>query len=167
MSNSPIPFRSHALAEALAEVRTHDQVLRYSRVGVGRRHALVLARDDRGALWPTLMESLPRHARVLTPMIRAASGELSAWLGDFLEGVGVEHVVLLAVEELCLPALEFALAHPEQVDRMLLVVAGRSAASALDGALTSMGARIPLLVVRRGLPDDEALAMVMRFLLED
>jgi hypothetical protein len=150
----------------LAEVRAHDQVMRYRRVGAGRPVVVLRAALDAAPLWPELDDSLAGAFRVITPEVPATGADVARWLGGFLEGVGLERAALVATDGFCLPALELALLGADQIERLVLVPAGYADETGLDGTLaTSLaGVVVPLLVVRRGLPAAEALPLLMHFL---
>jgi len=149
-----------------AEVRAHDQVMRYRRAGAGRPLLLLRASPDSQPLWSELDAALVDTFRVLTPEVPAAGVDVAAWLRDFLEGIGVERVTIVAGDSLCIAALEMALLGAEQVERMVLVPAGAASGTGLDGTLaTSMsGVAVPLLVVRRGLSATDAMPLLTQFL---
>jgi hypothetical protein len=150
----------------LAEVRAHDQVMRYRRAGAGRPVVVLRAAPGAVPLWPELDESLEGAFRVITPEVPATGADVARWLGGFLEGVGLERVSLVATDGFCLPALELALLDAQQVDRLVLVPAGYAGDTGLDGTLATSisGVAVPLLVVRRGLSAAEALPLMMHFL---
>jgi pimeloyl-ACP methyl ester carboxylesterase len=153
-------------AESFAEVRAHDQVMRYRRAGSGRP-LLVLRTGVAGdSLWHELDDRLPQCFRVLTPDTTTSNGSTALWLRGFLEGIGVERTSVLATGDLCMAALELALMDGDRIERLALVPPGGVPEPGLDGALaTSMlGITVPLLVVRRGVPSSEALPQLMRFL---
>ena len=151
-------------AETLAEVRANDQVMRYRRAGAGR--PLVVLRGTPDALWPELDAHLVTRFRVITPALSADCGNLAAWVGDFLEGVGLDRVALLAAEPCCLAALELALLNAHQIERLVLVPSGAAYETGLDGTLatTPDGVSVPLLLVRRGLAAADALPLLRSFL---
>jgi hypothetical protein len=159
------PF--HIPADSLAEVRAHDQVMRYHRSGAGR--PLVVLRGSADALWPELDAHLVTRFRVVTPVLSADCGDLAAWVGGFLEGVGLDRVTLLAAEPCCLAALELALLDAYRVERLVLVPSGTAGETGLGGTLdTAMaGANVPLLLVRRGLAAADALGLLLDFLERD
>jgi pimeloyl-ACP methyl ester carboxylesterase len=154
------PFTS-----AFAEVRAHDQVMRYHRTGAGRPIVVLRVASDE-SLWPELDQCLACAFRVLTPEVPDTSTGIARWLGGFLEGVGLDRITLVASDGFCLPALELVLLGADQVERLVLVPAGPAVESTLDGTLaTSLeGGAVPLLVIRRGLPAAEALPLLMQFL---
>ena len=156
---------THA-AETLAEVRAHDQVMRYRRAGAGRPIIVLRGADDAEALWPELDAELVSGFRVVTPELPADCEDVAAWVADFLEGVGLSRVVVLAAEPCCLSALELALLASDQVERLILVPAGAAGDSGLDGTLatTLAGVSVPLIVVRRGLSAAVALPLLRNFL---
>lgn len=151
---------------SLAEVRAHDQVMRYHRAGAGR--PLVLLRSAAGpdTLWPELEEQLVARFRVFTPELPADCEDVAGWVKDFLEGVGLDRVVIVAADPCCLSALELALLGAAQIDRLVLVPGGLTGETGLDGTLgtTYEGVPVPLLVVRRGLSAAEALPLLRQFL---
>ena len=161
-SLSPIPHP----AETLAEVRAHDQVMRYRRAGAGRPIIVLRGADEADALWPELDAELVSGFRVVTPELPADCEDVAAWVADFLEGVGLSRVVVLAAEPCCLSALELALLASDQVERLILVPAGAAGDSGLDGTLatTLAGVSVPLIVVRRGLSAAVALPLLRNFL---
>jgi pimeloyl-ACP methyl ester carboxylesterase len=150
----------------VAEVRAHDLVMRYRRAGTGRPVVVLRAPTDGSALWPELDESLASSFRVITPEVPATGADVTRWVGGFLEGVGLDRVMLVATDAFCVPALELALLSADQVDRLALVPAGSAGDTGLDGMLaTSLaGGAVPLLVVRRGMAVREALPLLMHFM---
>jgi pimeloyl-ACP methyl ester carboxylesterase len=153
-------------AETVAEVRAHDQVMRYRRAGAGRPLVVLRGVDDADALWPELDAELVSRFRVVTPALPADCADVAAWVTDFLEGLGLDRVAVLAAEPCCLSALELALLNAGQVERLVLVPAGAVGENGLDGTLatTLAGVSVPLIVVRRGLPADVALPLLRQFL---
>jgi hypothetical protein len=150
--------------ECRAEVRTAGEVMRYCRAGTGRP-ALLLAPDLGGTLWPDVLRWLVARYRVMVPEL-AADGVTANRLVGFLEGLGAADVLLIAAGDYCLPALELTLAAPDQIARLLLVPDGEPLDGESSAELGSTIREVPVLlrVLRRGLPDDEALAAVTAFL---
>jgi len=66
---NPSPL-SHP-AETLAEVRAHDQVMRYRRAGAGRPLLVLRRATDLDAFWPELDADLVARFRVVTPELPA------------------------------------------------------------------------------------------------
>jgi len=153
-------------AASLAEVRAHDQVMRYHRAGVGRPLVLLRTAAAPDALWPELEEQLVAGFRVFTPELPPDCEDVAAWVKDFLEGVGLDRVILVATDPCCLSALELALLGVQQIERLVLVPGGLAGETGLDGTLatTFQGVPVPLLVVRRGLSAAEALPLLQQFL---
>jgi hypothetical protein len=173
MPNQPVSAAAapstSPLAESWSEVRAHDHVMRYRRSGAGRAVLLLRAPGDdaRDALWPELADALTAHFRVFVPDVSlAADDDVALWLNDFLDGLGVAGIAVVATDRFCIAALELALLDADRVARVVLVPGGRAEETGLDGALatTTRGATVPLLVVRRGLGAAEALPLVTRFL---
>jgi pimeloyl-ACP methyl ester carboxylesterase len=157
---------SNPSASTLAEVRAHDQVMRYHRAGAGRPLVLLRAAADRDSIWPELDAHLVARFRVFTPELPPDCGDVAAWMKDFLEGVGLDRVPLIAADPCCLSALELALLGADQIERLVLVPGGLAGETGLDGTLatTYAGVSVPLLVVRRGLSAGEALPLLRQFL---
>jgi len=91
---------------------------------------------------------------------------VAGWVKGFLEGVGLDRVVVVATEPCCLSALELTLLGVAQIERLVLVPGGLANETGLDGTLatTYAGVPVPLLVVRRGLSAAEALPLLRQFL---
>jgi pimeloyl-ACP methyl ester carboxylesterase len=159
-------MQSLSLPSTIAEVRAHDQVMRYRRAGAGRPVIVLRGADDPDALWPELDAELVSRFRVVTPELPADCDDVAAWVADFLEGVGLDRVVVVAAEPCCLSALELALIGADQVERLILVPAGAAGETGLDGTLarTLAGVSMPLIVVRRGLSAAVALPILRNFL---
>lgn len=169
MSDAPLSDHSSQVAESWAEVRAHDQVMRYRRSGVGRALLLVLrSPHDTAPLWPGLIESLRDRFRIVAPEAPAAESDAACWLGDFLEGLGASNVTILATGCFCIPVLELALQESDQISRIVLVPdgVGLEVGGVGRGRLET-GTRhlpVPLLVVRRGQPAADILPVVTGFL---
>ena len=150
----------------LAEVRAHDQVMRYHRAGAGRPLVLLRSAATPDSLWPELEEQLVAKFRVFTPELPPDCEDVAAWVKDFLEGVGLDRIPLVAADPCCLSALELALLGADQIERLVLVPGGLASETGLDGtiATTYAGVSVPLLVVRRGLSTAEALPLLRQFL---
>lgn len=89
----------------------------YVRVGRGVPVLLLAAPDDPDR--DTLLRSLGAQARVIAPRIPAGV-DFASWLRDFLDGVGVLPVRIVATGALVTPALEFAAADPSRVERVTI-----------------------------------------------
>ncbi len=153
-------------SDSFAQVRTADHITRYTRVGTGR--PLIVLDELSGAetLWPELIERLALDKRVLVPEVPHDEPRFTAWLRGFIDGMGLPQLTLLAVGDLCVPAIEFTLLEPERVERLVLVPSGRVEETGLSGALSSTlgSADVEMLVVRRDFPSDEAISVIERFL---
>ena len=149
-----------------AEVRSHDSVMRYQRSGAGPSVVVLQPRDGSSPLWPGLTNALAAAFRVIEPEAPANEPDVARWLADFLEGLGLSGVAVVAAESFCIPTLELALLGTDQVGRAVLVPNGHAGETGLDGSLaTSMSdGTVALLVVRRGLGGAEAVPLVARFL---
>jgi len=165
----PNPSTVTAPAGSWAEVRTHGQVVRYQRAGSGPAVVLLRASSSPDALWPEVTDKLARCHRLIVPEAPATNGDDAGWITDFLEGLGLAEVALIATDPFCIPALELALLGAEQISRVVLVPSGEVGDTGLAGSLAASGYDVPigLLVVRRGLPAGEALPLVGSFLRGD
>jgi hypothetical protein len=152
--------------ESWAEVRAHDQVMRYRRSGVGRAVLVLRSPGNPEPLWPELVEALGIGYRLIVPEAPARDADLARWLADFLEGLGVSNVSILAADSFCIPALELALLEGDQVARLVLVAEGRGWRWEVGATLetATRGLRVPLLVVRRGQPAGEIVPLITDFL---
>jgi hypothetical protein len=164
MPNPPADARPPATC--CAEVRAHDQVMRYRRSGVGRAVLVLGPTDGTQPLWPELTDALAARFRVIVPEVPATDTGVSAWLADFVEGLGITGIGVVAAERLSIPTLELALLDPERVARVVLVRDDATGEAGLDGGpgIAAREGPVPLLVVRRGLATGEALPLVTRFL---
>jgi hypothetical protein len=154
-------------AESWSEVRANGQVMRYRRCGVGRAVLVLRPEEQPDALWPELLGALGPRVRLLVPEQPEAAADVTARLAAFLDGLGASGVAVLAAGRLCIPALELALLGGDQVARLALVADGPAdlGGTGLDGTLvTTACPPVPLLVVRRALPADDATAVLTRFL---
>jgi len=162
-----------------AQVRAADQVTRYLRSGAGvpvlvldvatsAGHELDGATDvpapDVG-VWPELLTELPNHSRLILPEIPTDGPRFTSWLRGFIDGIGLAPVTLIASGPICVSAMEFTLSDPERVQRLVLVPAGQADETWLSGVVrpTTSIAYVPMLVVRRNHPVDDACAVIRRF----
>ena len=162
----PNPTTATAPLATWAEVRSHDHVMRYQRSGAGPAVLVLQSADGSSTLWSGLTDALATGFRVIVPDTTPAYPDTARWLTDFLEGLGLADVAIVAAEGFCMPALELALLGMDQVARVVLVPEGRGGETGLDGSLATpmRDAAVELLVVRRGLPGAEALPLVTGFL---
>jgi pimeloyl-ACP methyl ester carboxylesterase len=151
--------------ESSAEVHAHDRVIRYRHSGSGPAVLLLASEGSSLPLWPELLEELGRRFRLIAPVLPAADSA-AAELADFLEGLGMDGVTVIAAGSFCIPALELALRDADQIARVVLVPDGQSTDSAWGGTLATRAreAAIPLLVMRRGVAAAEALSLFATFL---
>ena len=162
----PNPSTLNPPAEGWAEVRTQGQLVRYRRSGAGPAVVLLRPQSSPDALWPEVTDALARCRRVIEPEAPAANRNGAGWITDFLEGLGLADVALIAADPFCIPALELALLGAEQISRVVLVPGGDVEETGLVGSLAASGrdAPIGLLILRRALPAADALPLVAGFL---
>lgn len=154
------------VTETWAEVRARDHVMRYRRSGAGPAVLLLGSPECPDLIWPELVAELRERFRLIVPELSAADGgNPTALLAAFLEGIGMASAAVVAVDTLCVAALELALRGGEQIGRLVLVPDGPVEDTGLEGALaTGNRQAIPLLVVRRSLPASEAVPLITGFL---
>ncbi len=152
-------------AESWAEVRAHDQVVRYRRSGSGRSVLLLCPDAVTGTLWAELVEALDRDFRVLVPLL-PPDAQLIRGLTGFLEGMGTSRVAIVATDALCFAALELALLDRERVARAVLVPAEEGGLAGLEAVLgrTGRDLPLPLLLVPRSTVAAIAVARIVAFL---
>ncbi len=157
--------------EFRAEVRAHNNVMRYRRSGAGQ--CVLLLGADRGPapLWPELTHVLASNFRLIVPDLpeRDTHQNLVRWLSGFLEGLGTASVAVLAAGDFCMPALELAARDLDQVARLVLVPDegdGWMEEDPPEAPLTASAqvGSVPLLVVTRRLGASAALPTISRFL---
>jgi pimeloyl-ACP methyl ester carboxylesterase len=152
--------------DSFAQVRSADYTTRYVRVGAGQPVLIVDVTMNSSSLWPELIGRLAEGRRVILPEVQGGGDRFGAWLRSFLDGMGLPPVTLVATNELCVAALEFALLEPDRIARLVLVPAGSAEATGLVSVITpSLGAAsVSMLVVRRDCPTAEAVVLIDRFL---
>lgn len=159
------PQTDHA-PEAWAEVRANDRVMRYRRAGRGRAIIVLYSPSDGRPIWPELVDALGAGFRLILPEPPDCDADIAEWLADFLEGLGMSNIGIVAADRFCVPTLELTLLGVDQVARIVLVPNGRGGETGLGGALEAATGQavVPLLVVRDGHPVGEILPLVTRFL---
>ena len=104
------------------------------------------------------------------PKVDSAEGRsdktVTAWITEFLEGLGTCEVAILAADHLCMPVIELAFRGVDQIKRLVLIPDGEPDDSTSEGAITAAVGTpaIPVLIVRPGLSVSEALPLVTTFL---
>jgi len=116
-----------------AEVRVGEHVTRYVRRGSGPSVVLLGADAEANPLWAPLLESIAATHRVIIPQLPPDGVDQSTWLREFIEGLGLSEVVLIAGSSLCEAALDLAAVDDFTV-RKLILLPGESAAVGHSGA---------------------------------
>jgi hypothetical protein len=145
-----------------AEVRAHNQVMRYSRFGSGA--LLLLLRDTPRDPWSTLQERLAAHFKVIVPNIPAGTADVPGWLTNLLEGLGATDLTVVAVGRHCDAGIALALGDHDLVSRVVLIADPDSAppGDRLPAARGSQ--RVRLFVVPRTADAENAIALTLRYL---
>jgi hypothetical protein len=168
MSNSSV-FSQPPLSDVWAEIRTSEQVIRYRRVGAGHP-VLVLAEQQE--ICPTVVGALTDSGavRLIMPELPVDAVHVAGWAADFLEGIGATSVGLLATPSFAGAAIELAMLGAAQISSVVLVAEeagtfGRWCEEWKRAELDcgERGARVPLLLVHKGLPVGEVGPLVRSF----
>lgn len=149
--------------DSWSEVRARESVTRYRRSGAGQ--AILLLDGAAGSsLWPELMHVLGANFRLIVPELAPGSSSQATALAEFLEGLGMMSVSVVAASDYAIPALELALRGVDQVSRLVLVPDGDSDDPTSASFVTAAGpASVPLLIVWRGSDAAEAVPAIRRF----
>lgn len=166
MSNPPVAgagsgSQPSSAPDCWAEVRAQQRVTRYRRSGVGRAVLLLQSSEEANAVWPELLDVLGARFRLIIPDATTSAGDTPEWLADFMEGLGMSNVGILAATDFALPALQLALLRSDQITRVVLALSGDEEESVRQA---SQKLTVPLLVVRRAQAPTEVLEAVSRFL---
>lgn len=103
-----------------AEVRAHNQVMRYTRAGSG---PLLLLLGDAAEPWGAtgFRERLTEGYKVIVPTIPEGTSDVTEWLGCLLEGLGAAEVTIVAAGSRCDAALALSLDANDFVRRVILI----------------------------------------------
>ena len=116
-----------------AEVRVGERVTRYVRRGSGPSVVLLGADAEANPLWAPLLESVAESHRVVIPQLPPDGVDQSTWLREFIEGLGLSAVVLIAGPRVCEAALALAAVDDFTV-RKLVLLSGDAASVGYSGA---------------------------------
>ncbi len=158
------PFVSLSSADGLAEVRAHDLVMRYRRLGSGAILLLLARRHDE--FWHELPALLAEHYRLVIPDLPDDAGEVAKTMACLLDGLGAMDVPVIAAGRYCDAALGLALGRNEYVGRVVLVPETLGPTSDVPSQEKARDPvrTIPLCVIPRSLDANEAFGRVLRFL---
>lgn len=168
-------MNTHEL-DGSAEVRAHQQVIRYRRSGAGPL-VLVLGTDCLGERWDELAGPLAQHFRLVAPDLSCCDGvkNVVGMAAAMLEGLGASRVGVIAAGNYCGPAVELVREAAGQVTHVVLIPwdEDRPVQSVMEHRpmrvrekLDFAGAKIPLLVLPQSLPPVATLGHVTQFLRE-
>ena len=104
-----------------AEVRVGEHVTRYVRRGSGPSVVLLGADAEANPLWAPLLDSVAATHRVIIPQLPSNGADRSIWLREFIEGLGLASVVLIAGAGLCQAALDLAAVDDFTVRKLVLL----------------------------------------------
>ena len=148
------------------EVRARGQVIRYRSAGAGRPLLLLHSGAPPEPAGTELLSALERRYRVIVPEPPAPDVDVTSWLDAFLEGLGGSGLRVLAAGRFRVPALGLALAEPELIARLALLLDGERGEIALGHAVENAEelARVPLLLVPPDLRGAALAEQVIGFL---
>jgi len=133
---------------ARSEVRVNGIVMRYRRLGSGK--ALVALALEPEILRHVVAQAARTH-RVLVPETPLPADDLTAsWLREFMDGLGLTRVAIIADETFGIAALELAMIDHDRIASLVVVSPGADEAGALAGSLTGpvTETRVRVLLVR-------------------
>lgn len=151
-------------ARPLCQVHVAGRVINYRRLGAGARPAILLSSEPpEGDMWPSALSLLVLRYRLSAPVMQQGfESDFTALLRGFLDGVGAEAVTLVATGAWCGPALDFAAADQERVERLILIPRDTQYAAPIGEAMgqtTLFG-----LVIPRDRAEPAALEALSRFI---
>ncbi len=163
-----------------ATIVTSSGEIRYRRAGRGRAVLLLTSRETASGPGALVLHSLAGRFRVIAPELRVApagvrvrgSAAVCGWLGDVVDGLGLERPSVVADESFGLAALRYAMLDPERVDRLVVISDDRmmpvvgGAVAGGDGTTPNLPLLLlPLAVGAQGPgPSADAVAAMLRFL---
>ena len=104
-----------------AEVRVGEHVTRYIRRGSGPSVVLIGADADANPLWSPMLESVAANHRVIIPQLPLDGVDSTTWLREFIEGLGLSAVAVIAGASLCGAALDVAAVDDFTVRKLVLL----------------------------------------------
>lgn len=135
-------------------------------LGAGRGTPVLVLSDD-PVRRTAFLEHLPLGLRVIAPELPphaqpgAAGPDFPAWLGFFLEALGLWRVAVVADAALAVPTVDMALADPERVTSLVLLQYGLREADTGETAFAAqaglLSGGIPLLTAGVGPGDVESV----------
>ena len=149
-----------------AVVRAGATVTSHERTGHGDPVLLLVGPEEDIAtpFWQAIKRAIGAQFRLVVPDPSPATGDLSGWLGNFLDGLGVEAASFVADERVGVAVIGFALLAPDRVSRLVLVSNGCPDVPDLDGSLGDRESTHPILVVRAQGDPEAVAASVVKFL---
>ncbi|HEV2130838.1 MAG TPA: hypothetical protein VGR27_07040 [Longimicrobiaceae bacterium] len=137
----------------------------YARLGSGEPILVLGSGEARDSLGSFLLVPLAARFRVIAPeplvedgkatlMLPGSAGApaFSSWLRDFLDGLGVEQVSIVAEGKLAIPSLCFTLSDPGRVERLVLLYPDAPGPLPVESVIGEVlhPSETPLLVLRVG-----------------
>jgi pimeloyl-ACP methyl ester carboxylesterase len=150
-----VPSSSIAAADSWCEVRAHQRVIRYRRIGDGPAPMLLLLDGSSlAAHWPELTQALAAGFRVVIPQLAGGVDDTPAVVRCLLDGLGASGVAVIATGLYSEVAMALATGDEEQVGSLVLVS---------DEEIQSESP-VPLLLLSRRLTLEAAFTRIHRFL---
>lgn len=149
-----------------AVLQAGDRQTRYLRVGKGTPVVLLPSQVRSAEFWTSVTDHLSERHRVMMPDFPWHPSVFGEWFRSFLDGLGVPAVSLVVAEEFALAALECALLEPEMVNHVVVIPDQGPDQGALEGHLSATHnlAQIPVLILRPGASDRDAVVLLRAFL---
>ena len=119
-----------------AEVRAHNQVMRYTRAGTG---PLLLLLGEPAEPWNAFRVRLAERFKVIVPSVPEDTTNVAHWLNSLLDGLGAAEVTIVAAGNQCDAALNLSLGATDAVRRVILLPDARHAAELAERYLTDPG----------------------------
>ncbi len=142
-----------------AVVRVGDTATEYVRSGSGRPVILLTQAANPLPLWNAVIEAVAERYRLIAPDVTPGADDFAVWLGQFLDGLGLARVLVLADGPMSAPAIGFAMLDPDRVER--LVVITPTAPSAAEPLTDAPGSP---LIIGEGRPIEAIVNDALRFL---
>lgn len=149
-----------------AVLQAAERQTRYLRVGRGAPVVLLPSQVRGAEFWTSVTDHLAEQHRVMMPDFPWHPTDFGDWYRSFLDGLGIPAVSLVVAEEFALNALECALLEPEMINHLVIVPDRGPDQGALEGHLSATHnlAQIPVLVLRPGAADRDAIVALRAFL---
>ncbi|MHB1327857.1 MAG: alpha/beta fold hydrolase [Gemmatimonadales bacterium] len=104
-----------------AVVRAGNTATEYVRSGSGRPVILLTQAANPLPLWNAVIEAVAERYRLIAPDVTPGTDDFAVWLGQFLDGLGLTRVLVLADGPMSAPAIGYAMLDPDRVARLIVI----------------------------------------------